>query len=172
MLRNGKKITIALSVESVCTGEATPVGTDSGWEHSALLQVCVPSGSLSWVGRTAMTCYILQNLIASLIFYDVGLGVAGRMPEAWHLWGTLAIYLGISALLIVGAGIWLRFFSRGPFELVMHRAHDWLVAHVHRPLAARRAARPAADQPTGSASSKVEVSMTNRKSTSPSTTRS
>ncbi|WP_427197715.1 DUF418 domain-containing protein [Ornithinimicrobium sp. Y1847] len=119
-----------------------------------------------------MTCYILQNLIASLIFYDVGLGVAGRMPEAWHLWGTLAIYLGISALLIVGAGIWLRFFSRGPFELVMHRAHDWLVAHVHRPLAARRAARPAADQPTGSASSKVEVSMTNRKSTSPSTTRS
>lgn len=93
---------------------------------------------LSWVGRTAMTCYVLQNLICSIIFYDFGFGLARKMPAEWNLWGTLLVYAGICLLLIAGAGLWLRFFSRGPLELVMHHAHRGLVVSVHEPMAARR----------------------------------
>ncbi|WP_261624043.1 DUF418 domain-containing protein [Nesterenkonia marinintestina] len=103
---------------------------------------------LSWVGRMAMTCYVLQNLICAVIFYDWGFGLAEAMPARWALWGTLGVYAGVSAVLILGSGLWLRLFPRGPFEALMHHGHDVLVDRVHRPLAARRTARRAARRNT------------------------
>ena len=96
---------------------------------------------LSWVGRMAMTCYVLQNLICSVIFYDFGLGLAGKLPAEWNTWGTLAVYVGVALFLVFGSGLWLRRFSRGPLEMLMHRAHRGLVAKVHVPLARRRRER-------------------------------
>lgn len=69
---------------------------------------------LSWVGRMAMTCYVLQNLIFSVLFYDVGLGLVGKLPAEWNTWGTLAVYVGVALFLVFGSGLWLRRFSRGP----------------------------------------------------------
>ena len=69
---------------------------------------------LSWVGRMAMTCYVLQNLIFSVIFYDFGLGLVGKLPAEWNAWGTLAVYVGVALFLVFGSGLRLRRFSRGP----------------------------------------------------------
>ncbi|MDO5669824.1 MAG: DUF418 domain-containing protein [Corynebacterium sp.] len=81
---------------------------------------------LSLVGRMALTNYILQNLIASIIFYDWGFGVSAKIQGPWSLVATLAIYLGIAGFLITLSAVWLHFFRRGPVELVWHDTVDKL----------------------------------------------
>ncbi|MFE7507119.1 DUF418 domain-containing protein [Promicromonospora sp. NPDC057488] len=71
------------------------------------------------IGRTALSCYVLQNVLASVICYDWGLGLAGG--DAWQV---VLIWAAISLILMVAAPLWLRRWSRGPIELVMHRVYD------------------------------------------------
>ncbi|MEU4365012.1 DUF418 domain-containing protein [Promicromonospora sp. NPDC023987] len=71
------------------------------------------------VGRTALSCYVLQNVLASALCYDWGLGLAGGGP-----WQAVAIWAGISLALMVVAPLWLRRWPRGPIELLMHRVYD------------------------------------------------
>jgi len=74
------------------------------------------------VGRSALTCYIAQNLIASVLCYRWGLDLVGRFG---HLgaWFTAAMWLLVSALLVVGASWWMGRFRRGPVEAVWHWAY-------------------------------------------------
>lgn len=70
------------------------------------------------VGRTALSCYVLQNVLASVLCFDWGFGLAGEGAlRAVLLWGA------VSAVLLVLAPLWLRRWPRGPIELVMHRVH-------------------------------------------------
>ncbi|MFD7023291.1 DUF418 domain-containing protein [Promicromonospora sukumoe] len=71
------------------------------------------------VGRTALSCYVLQNVLASAICYDWGLGLAGGDP-----WQVVLIWAAVSLTLMVAAPLWLRRWPRGPIELVMHRVYD------------------------------------------------
>ncbi|WP_198012396.1 DUF418 domain-containing protein [Promicromonospora sukumoe] len=71
------------------------------------------------IGRTALSCYVLQNVLASVICYDWGLGLAGG--DAWQV---VLIWAVISLILLVAAPLWLRRWPRGPIELVMHRVYD------------------------------------------------
>ncbi|MFD7311311.1 DUF418 domain-containing protein [Promicromonospora sp. NPDC059942] len=71
------------------------------------------------VGRTALSCYVLQNVLASVICFDWGLGLAGGDP-----WQVVLIWAVISLTLMVAAPLWLRRWPRGPIELVMHRVYD------------------------------------------------
>jgi uncharacterized protein len=71
------------------------------------------------VGRTALSCYVLQNVLASALCYDWGLGLAGGGPLQ-----AVAIWAGISLALMVLAPLWLRRWPRGPIELLMHRVYD------------------------------------------------
>ena len=71
------------------------------------------------VGRTALSCYVLQNVLASALCYDWGLGLAGGGP-----WQAVAIWAGVSVALMVLAPLWLRRWPRGPIELLMHRVYD------------------------------------------------
>lgn len=71
------------------------------------------------VGRTALSCYVLQNVLASALCYDWGLGLAGGGP-----WQAVAIWAGISLALMILAPLWLRRWPRGPIELLMHRVYD------------------------------------------------
>ncbi|MGI5187735.1 DUF418 domain-containing protein [Promicromonospora sp. CA-289599] len=71
------------------------------------------------VGRTALSCYVLQNVLASALCYDWGLGLAGGGP-----WQAVALWAGISLALMILAPLWLRRWPRGPIELLMHRVYD------------------------------------------------
>lgn len=79
---------------------------------------------LSLVGRMALTNYILQNLIASIIFYDWGFGVSAKIQGPWSVVATLVIYLGIAGVLIALSAVWLHFFRRGPVEWLWHDTVD------------------------------------------------
>jgi len=86
----------------------------AAWNPAGLLRAGVEA-----VGRTALSCYVLQNVLASALCYDWGLGLAGGGP-----WQAVAIWAGISLTLMLVAPLWLRRWPRGPIELAMHRVYD------------------------------------------------
>lgn len=67
---------------------------------------------LAAVGRTALTNYLLQSILATLIFYGTGLGFFGSVER----WGQILIVLLIWLLQLFVSPIWLRSFRFGPFE--------------------------------------------------------
>lgn len=75
---------------------------------------------LAAVGRTALSCYVLQNLVASVLCYGWGLGLAARFAGTGPLW-VVALWAGVCGLCTGLAVAWLHRFERGPLELVMHR---------------------------------------------------
>jgi uncharacterized protein len=74
------------------------------------------------VGRTALSCYVLQNLLAGALCYEWGLGLASQLDGA-RPWWVIGLWAGVSALQLVLASLWLRRFDRGPLELAMHRIY-------------------------------------------------
>jgi uncharacterized protein len=93
------------------------IAVDMGWIGLWML-VCMSSGfvwlkeSLSAVGRTAFSNYILQTLIATTLFYGHGFGLFGSVSRL----GQILICAVIWALQLVIAPIWLRHFEYGPME--------------------------------------------------------
>ncbi|MEU4286334.1 DUF418 domain-containing protein [Nocardiopsis dassonvillei] len=80
--------------------------------------------SLRAVGRTALTCYVLQNLLGSVVFYGWGLGLAGILVGAGPtvVAATVAAaYCTIVLILVTAARMWSRRFARGPLESVSAR---------------------------------------------------
>ncbi|SDD11454.1 DUF418 domain-containing protein [Actinokineospora iranica] len=78
---------------------------------------------LTSVGRMALTCYIAQNLIASIVFYQWGFGLAAHVGSNVPLW-TAVGWLLISAVLMAAASWWLGRFSRGPVEAFWQWAYQ------------------------------------------------
>ncbi|WP_234004221.1 DUF418 domain-containing protein [Nocardiopsis sp. SBT366] len=76
------------------------------------------TASLTAVGRTALSCYILQNLLASLIFYSWGLGM-GHLAD--HAGWMVAAWAVLSLVLVAGSRLWLSRFPRGPMEMFQAR---------------------------------------------------
>jgi uncharacterized protein len=64
------------------------------------------------VGRTALSNYLLQAVIGTLIFYSYGLGLFGTMGPALLILPTLAIF----ALQVIVSSWWLECFRFGPAE--------------------------------------------------------
>ena len=60
----------------------------------------------------ALTNYLMQSVICTLIFYSYGLGLYGACPPFWGLMLTFAIYLFQIALSVW----WLGRFRFGPLE--------------------------------------------------------
>ncbi|MBB4071423.1 DUF418 domain-containing protein [Canibacter oris] len=93
------------------------------------------------VGRMALTNYILQNLIASIIFYDWGFGVAAKIQgEAFAFW-VLGCYVLIAGLLLLFSWAWLRKFQRGPVEELWHRSYTAIGERSERHAVRREARR-------------------------------
>lgn len=110
-------------------------------------QTGIVGRAISRVGRMALSCYILQNLIASILFYSWGFGLANKLaPLNLGIWADVLGLLMVSAILIVFTTVWLRFFERGPIEWVWHVSYQWLIKHTTRPIQARRARRRLAHQ--------------------------
>ncbi|MGK8557003.1 DUF418 domain-containing protein [Nocardia gipuzkoensis] len=75
---------------------------------------------LTEIGRTALSCYILQNLVASILCYGWGFGLAARISPGDRVPFTVGVYLLVSLVIAVGAHLWLRRFERGPVEWLWH----------------------------------------------------
>lgn len=78
---------------------------------------------LTEVGRTALSCYVLQNLAASALCYGWGLGLAARVGEQDRVPFTLGMYLLVCAIVVTAAHLWLRRFERGPVEWLWHMSY-------------------------------------------------
>ncbi|GAA3644224.1 DUF418 domain-containing protein [Nonomuraea antimicrobica] len=78
---------------------------------------------LSGVGRTALSCYVFQNVAAAVLCYDWGLGLADRL-DGWRPWWVPVAWAGICLSFMVGSSLWLRRFERGPLELAWQWAYQ------------------------------------------------
>ncbi|MFD0812679.1 DUF418 domain-containing protein [Amycolatopsis umgeniensis] len=81
----------------------------------------VRSGLIA-VGRTALSCYVLQNVLAGALCYGWGLGLAERFADA-RPWWIVGLWAFVGLLNVAFAVVWLRRFDRGPLELLMHRLY-------------------------------------------------
>lgn len=66
------------------------------------------------VGRTALSCYLMQSVICTFVFYSFGLGLFGSMDRFEILVVVPLVWLAN----ILFAAIWLQFFTMGPVEYV------------------------------------------------------
>ena len=71
---------------------------------------------LSEVGRMALSCYVLQNLLASVLCYGWGFGWAGRVDAELRVPLTLVVYSVVALSVLFFAHCWSRAFARGPRE--------------------------------------------------------
>ncbi|MEV6276955.1 DUF418 domain-containing protein [Nocardia sp. NPDC051832] len=81
---------------------------------------------LTEVGRTALSCYILQNLVASIFCYGWGFGLAARVAPENYVPFTIGMYVLVSLIIITAAHLWLRRFERGPVEWLWHSSYRFL----------------------------------------------
>lgn len=73
------------------------------------------------VGRTALSCYIIQNLLAATLCYGWGFGLAAQFDAA-RPWWVIGAWAGICLALMIMATYWTRRFGRGPVEMAWHWA--------------------------------------------------
>ncbi|HEX7804140.1 MAG TPA: DUF418 domain-containing protein [Pseudoxanthomonas sp.] len=92
----------------------------AGWVVRGM-QSPAGAGTLAWLapaGRMALTNYLLQSLVCTLVFYGYGLGYFERLPRAWQIPFALALF-GAQVLL---SRWWLRHFRFGPMEWLWRSA--------------------------------------------------
>jgi uncharacterized protein len=91
---------------------------------------------LAAVGRTALSNYVLQTVLCTLVFYGTGLGLYGRVSRV----GQLGVVAAVWAVQLALAPLWLRRFAFGPLEWL------WRSLTYGRPQPLR-AASPGAGSP-------------------------
>ncbi len=72
------------------------------------------------VGRMALSNYMLQGVLASILFYGWGFGLA-RSPNAFV---ALIAWIGIAIVLVFFSKLWLSRFQQGPFEIVWKKLSE------------------------------------------------
>ncbi|WP_067685799.1 DUF418 domain-containing protein [Nocardia jejuensis] len=80
------------------------------------------------VGRMALSCYILQNLVAGAICYGWGLGLAQLFSPNSRVPFTIGVYVIVCALMLSVAHLWLRRFERGPVEWLWNSSYRAITA--------------------------------------------
>ncbi len=84
------------------------------WSDPAWQRTLLP---FSYVGRMALTNYLLQSVICTMIFYSYGLGLYGRVGPLLDLPLAIAIY----TLQVPFSRWWLASHRYGPMEWVWRR---------------------------------------------------
>lgn len=79
-------------------------------------------GGLTAVGRTALSCYVFQNLAGAALCYGWGLGLATRL-DGLRPWWAVGAWAAICAVFMTLATLWLRRFERGPLETIWQWAY-------------------------------------------------
>ncbi|MFL5384184.1 MAG: DUF418 domain-containing protein [Longimicrobiaceae bacterium] len=124
----------SLGMAAIGTGQEYYLGTGDGLIHAVLYAVGVPSLALAYAalfglgwtsprvrpalavlaptGRMALTSYLTQSVVGVLLFYDIGLGLGGRVGPAL-LWPLAVLILAAQTAF---ATLWLRRYRFGPAE--------------------------------------------------------
>ncbi|MCB5163410.1 DUF418 domain-containing protein [Streptomyces bambusae] len=76
--------------------------------------------ALSSVGRTALSCYVLQNLLCMLACYGIGLGLAERFAGDGPYW-VMGLWAVVCVILTASSWLWLKRHPIGPLESVQKR---------------------------------------------------
>jgi len=71
-----------------------------------------PKKLLANVGRTALSNYLLQTVVLTILFYGHGFGLFGRVERT----GQILIVLAVWSFQIAASDLWLRSFRFGPAE--------------------------------------------------------
>lgn len=69
-------------------------------------------GKLAQVGKMSLSCYVMQNVTAAVIFYGWGFGLGGKVDSI----SIVLIWIFISGLQMSVANLWLHRFKFGPME--------------------------------------------------------
>ena len=69
---------------------------------------------LQAVGRMAFSCYILETVISTLVFYGHGLGLFGTVDRLQQMLFTVGVWV----ILLTVAPLWLARFGYGPLEWI------------------------------------------------------
>lgn len=73
------------------------------------------------VGRMALTNYVMQSVICTMIFYGHGFGLFGEVSRV----GQLGFVLGVWVFQLIVSPIWLRHFRFGPLEWLWRSLTYW-----------------------------------------------
>jgi len=92
--------------------------------------------ALAPVGRMALSCYILQNVLCSIVCYGWGFGLASRLDGSAIVPATVALFAAVSATLMVVARLWLTRFERGPVEWLWNVSYQALAGGSNSPASA------------------------------------
>lgn len=71
------------------------------------------------MGRCALSCYVLQNLLAAALCHGWGLGWAAATDDRPRL--TLAVYVLVATVVLALAHVLARTGRRGPLEAASAR---------------------------------------------------
>jgi len=69
-------------------------------------------GVLEKVGRMSLSCYVIQNILSSILFYGWGFGFGGH-PRSYTV---ISIWILVCLFQMLFATLWLRYFTMGPME--------------------------------------------------------
>lgn len=69
---------------------------------------------LEHMGKMSLSCYVMQNILASCIFYGWGFGLGGNVNSIM----IILIWMLISGLLMISSSFWLQHFKQGPMESI------------------------------------------------------
>ena len=86
------------------------------------------TSALAAAGRMAFTCYILQTVICTTVFYGHGLCLFGQVERL----GQLLIVVGVWVLQLVVAPIYLKRFRFGPLEWLWRSLTYWKIQPMRR----------------------------------------
>lgn len=75
-------------------------------------------------GKMSLSCYVMQNVISSILFYGWGLALGGKLGSL----EIIVVWLCISFAQLLFASLWLKVFPFGPMELVRKRATGGLTS--------------------------------------------
>ena len=71
--------------------------------------------ALTAAGRMSLTNYLLQSLIAGVLFHGYGFGLYDRLDHG----GLILVSLAIFVFELLFSLLWLRFFQTGPVEWLL-----------------------------------------------------
>ena len=76
----------------------------------------------------ALTNYLKQSVIGTLVFYGYGLGLWGQVPRSGQVIGVVVVFL----LQVLASRWWLERFRYGPLEWAWRAFTYWQVPPLRR----------------------------------------